>query len=228
MAEKPLVIFGAGKIAEVVLHYFRHHCRREVAAITVDAAYRQGETWMDLPLVPFEEVEAAFPPDRFDCFVALGYHEMNALRAGKVAEVRAKGYRLVSCLPVDGSFPSNCRVGENCFVMPGAMVHPCVTLGENVFVWSGAIVGHHSVVGDHCWITSGANLAGNVRTGANCFFAINSTVVDGVTVGDRCFLGANALLAKSAEAGGVYIEKGTDRFRLDTDQFLKLSRFQSF
>lgn len=227
MDEKPLVIFGAGKIAEVVLHYCSHHFDRTVAAITIDAAYRTGDSWMDLPVVAFEEVEAAYPPDRFDCFVAIGYHEMNALRAAKVAEARAKGYRLVSLLPIDGSLPSNCQFGENCFVMPGASVHPCVTLGENVFVWSGSIVGHHSSVGDHCWITSGANLAGNVRTGVNSFFAINSTVVDGVTLGDRCFIGANALVTKSAEAGSVFIEKGTDRFRLDVDQFLKLTRFQS-
>jgi len=226
MEQKPLVIFGAGKIGEVLLHCWRQRGDREVAAVAVDAAYRDSDSWNGLPLVSFEEIESSHPPGDYDLFVALGYHDLNDFRARKIDEARAKGYDLPSCLPGapgEGGYVT----GENCFVMPGAMVHPCATLGDGVFVWSGAIVGHHSEIGDFAWVTSGANVAGNVKLGAYSFLAINSTVVDGMTLGDRCFVGANALVTKSAESGSVFIEKGTDRFRLDIDQFLKLTRFQS-
>jgi len=226
MKQKPLVIFGAGKIGEVVLHCWRQQPDREVAAVAVDAAFRNSDSWKGLPLVSFEEIQSTHPPEDFDLFVALGYQDLNDFRARKMDEARAKGYHLPSCLPgtaEEGGYAT----GENCFVMPGAMVHPCARLGDGVFVWSGAIVGHHSEIGDCTWITSGANVAGNVNLGANCFLAINSTVVDGITLGERCFIGANALVTKPAEPGSVFIEKSTDRFRLDIDQFLKLTRFQS-
>ncbi len=226
MNTKPIVLFGAGKIAEVVLHCWRQRGDREVVAVTVDAAYREADTWKGLPLVPFEEISSTHPPDSHDLFVALGYQDLNAFRARKIAEARSKGYALPSCLP-ETPEAGGYLTGDNCFVMPGAMVHPCAKLGDGVFVWSGAIVGHHSEIGDHAWVTSGANVAGNAKVGAQSFLAINSTLVDGITLGERCFVGANTLVAKSAEAGSVFIEKGTDRFRLDVDQFLKLTRFQS-
>lgn len=226
MKPKPLVVFGAGKIAEVVLHCWHQRGDREIAAVTVDAAYLGEGTWNGLPVVPFEEIGSSHPPDSHDLFVALGYQDLNAFRARKISEARAKGYALPSCLPgtaEEGGYVT----GDNCFVMPGAMVHPRAKLGDGVFVWSGAIIGHHSEIGDHAWITSGANVAGNARVGASSFLAINSTIVDGINLGERCFVGANALVTKSAGAGSVFIEKGTDRFRLDVDQFLKLTRFQS-
>lgn len=226
MKEKPLVIFGAGKIGEVVLHCWRQQGGREVAAVAVDAAYRKSESWHGLPLLDFEEIERSHPPGDYDLFVAIGYQELNAFRARKMEEARGKGYTLPSFRP-DRSEEGGYETGDNCFVMPGAMVHPCAQLRDGVFVWSGAIVGHHSEIGSYAWVTSGANVAGNVKLGAYSFLAINSTVVDGITLGERCFIGANALVAKSADPGSVFIEKGTDRFRLDVDQFLKLTRFQS-
>ena len=42
---KPLVIFGTGKIAEVLLYFFRNHSDREVVACTVDKQYMPGEEW---------------------------------------------------------------------------------------------------------------------------------------------------------------------------------------
>ena len=222
--KKPLILFGTGKIAEVVRYYLDQGADYRVDAVTVDGEYVDAEEWNGLPLVPFEEIEERYPANDFEMFVATGYQGMNSLRAGKVAEAQAKGYRLASCIGTDA--PADLEHGDNCFVMPGALVHPRVRLGDNVFVWSGAMVGHHSVVGDHCWITSGANVSGNVTVGHSCFFAVNSTVGHGVTLGSRCFLGANALVTKCTDDGEVFIEGATEKFRLDVDQFLRISNFQ--
>ena len=51
---RDIVIFGAGDIAALASFYFSHDSGRKVAAFTVDAAYRQCERFMDLPLVHHE------------------------------------------------------------------------------------------------------------------------------------------------------------------------------
>ncbi|MFN7221853.1 MAG: acetyltransferase [Burkholderiales bacterium] len=222
---KPIVIFGSGKIAEVLLYFFRHHSDFEVAALTVDRDYLPSERLHDLPVVAFDELPSRYPPSQFDMFVALGYQDMNSLREEKFNAAREAGYRLVSYVHPDAGLPTDCSFGENCFFMNQVQVHPCVRFGDNVFVWSGAIVGHHSVVGDNCWLTSGANVAGVVSMGKNCFLAINATIAHGVTLGAECFVGANALVVKSAEAGKAFLVEDTKPFRLTSRQFLRMSRF---
>jgi sugar O-acyltransferase (sialic acid O-acetyltransferase NeuD family) len=222
---KPLVLFGAGKIAEVLLYFFKNHSDREVVACTTDQDHLPEDSWNGLPTVPFENLIKTHPPEQFDLFVAIGYQDLNKLRARKCEEARAIGYTLPSYIHPESGLPKDCKFGDNCFVMNNVMIHPRVRLGNNVFVWSGAMVGHHSSVGDNCWLTSCCNISGVVTLGKNCFLAVNSTIAHSVQVGDDCFIGANALVAKCTEDNEVYLAESSKTFRLNSQQFLRMSRF---
>jgi len=222
---KPIVLFGTGKIAEVLLYFFRHHSDYEVAACTVNRPFLSGGSWQGLPLVAFDEVEQLYPPSKYAMFVAVGYQELNALRARTCAEAKARGYTLVSYVHPQSGLPKDCEYGENCFIMNDVLIHPRVRLGNNVFVWSGAMIGHHSTIGDHCWITSCANISGAVTVGKSCFFAVNATVAHNLVIGDECFIGANALVTKCTEDGQVFLAENTKPFRLNSHQFLRMSKF---
>ena len=87
------------------------------------------------------------------------------------------------------------------------------------------MIGHHSVIGDDCWFTSCANISGVVSVGQGCFFAVNSTIGHGVRVGDRCFIGANALVTQCTGDDQVFVVESTKPFRLNSRQFLRMSRF---
>jgi len=222
---KPIVLFGTGKIAEVILYFYTHHSDRQIVACTADRGYLPTSEWQGLPVVAFDEIAHRYPPETHDMFVALGYQDMNALRADKCAQVRQLGYSLASYVHPDSGLPADCVYGDNCFIMNQVHIHPRVELGNNVFVWSGAMVGHHSSIGDNCWLTSCANVSGVVTMGKNCFLAVNATVAHGITIGDECFIGANALVVKSAKHGEAYLVENTKAFRLNSRQFLRMSRF---
>lgn len=222
---KPVVIFGTGKIAEVILYFFTHHSEREVAACTVDREYYSASEWQGLQVVPFDEITTRFPPATHDLFVAMGYHDMNLDRATKCAQARELGYTLISYVHPESGLPEDCVIGDNCFIMNQVHIHPRVRLGNNVFVWSGAMIGHHSSIGDNCWLTSCANISGVVTMGTNCFLAVNATVAHGIDIGHDCFIGANALITKSTQPGEVYLVENTKPFRLTSRQFLRMSKF---
>lgn len=222
---KPIVLFGTGKIAEVILYFFTHHSDRQVVACSVDRDYFPGSTWQGIPAIPFDEITRSHPPETHDMFVALGYQDMNALRTEKCAEARQLGYALVSYIHPDSGLPIDCVHGDNCFIMNQVLIHPKVRLGNNVFVWSGAMVGHHSTIGNNCWLTSCANISGVVEVGDNCFFAVNSTVGNSVHIGENCFIGANALVIKNTEDGQVFLAESSKPQRLNSQQFLRMSRF---
>lgn len=222
---KKLIIFGAGKIADVVFYYAKNECGFDVAAFTVDRQYINENEFNGLPIVPFEEITEKYPPSEYDMFIALGYHDMNSLRERKYHESRDKGYEIISVISPNCKLPENVKYGKNCFIMPPALIHPCVEIGNNVFIFSGAMIGHHSKIGDNCWLTSCTNISGVVTVGKNCFFAVNSTVGHAVKVGDECFIGANALVTKCLDSKKVVIVQTTPVFQLESDKFLKISRF---
>jgi sugar O-acyltransferase (sialic acid O-acetyltransferase NeuD family) len=225
--KKDLIIFGNGKIAEVVHYFAKEECGYKVVAFTVDEQYINTSTFKELPVISFDNVEGKYPPSKYDMFVAIGYHDLNRLRERKCSESMQKGYQLVSIISPRAQLPLNVSYGWNCFIMPPAIVHPCVTIGNNAFIWSGALISHHSVIGDNCWLTSCCNISGNVQVGANTFVAVNATVGHSLKVGKNCFLGANTLLTKDLGEEKVIIAESTKPLRLNTNQFLRMSNFSS-
>ena len=225
--KKDLIIFGIGKIGEVVHYYAKEECGYKVVAFVVDEQFINASTFKDLPVISFAEVQNKFPPSEFDMFVAIGYHDLNRLRETKCREALGKGYKLVSIVSPRTHLPLNVSFGWNCFIMPPAIIHPYVRIGNNVFIWSGAMVSHHSVIDDNCWLTSCCNISGNVQLGANAFVAVNATVGHSVKVGKNCFLGANTLLTKNLEDEKVIITESTKPIRLNSTQFLRMSSFSN-
>ena len=220
--KRNLVIFGIGKIAEVVYYYANEECGYNVVAFCVDAEFKNADTFQGVPLVSFEKVEEIYPANANDIFIAVGYHDLNALREKKCDEARNKGYHLVSIISPLANVPKNVSVGWNCFIMPPAIIHPCVVIKNNVFIWSGTMVGHHSIIEDNCWLTSSCNIGGNVTLGANTFMAVNATIGHSVSVGKNCFIGANALATKNVLDEQVLIVESTKPIRLTSKQFLIL------
>lgn len=222
-----LVIFGIGKIAEVVHYYATEECDFDVVGFCVDDEYATSESFLNTPVIGISQLNENYPPSEHKMFVAVGYHDLNKLRKNKCEEVKQLGYELVSIVPDSANVPANVKYGSNCFIMPPAIIHPCVSIGDNVFVWNGAMIGHHSKVGDHCWLTSTCSIGGGVAIGELTFLAMSATISNSVNVGKECFLGANVLVTKHMEDMQVVIAESSKPIRLNSKQFLKMSSFSS-
>jgi sugar O-acyltransferase (sialic acid O-acetyltransferase NeuD family) len=225
--KKNLVIFGTGRIAEVVHYYAKFECGFNVVSFCVDVQHKSLDSFKELPVVAFDEIENKFPPEKNDMFIAVGYHDLNRLRASKCNEAMEKGYKLISVVSQLSHLPADVSIGWNCFIMPPTLIHPCVTIKNDVFIFSGSLVAHHSVIGDHCWLTSCSNISGNVNIGENTFVAVNATIGHSVSIGKNCFLGANCLVTKNLMDEQVVISESSKPIRLTSFQFLKLSNFSS-
>ena len=223
--KKPIVLFGNGKIADVIYYFFNNHSDREIVASTIDSHYLENPSWNNLPTYAFENINETHPPEEFDMFIALGYQDLNRLREEKCKLARSMGYSLASYIYPHSGIPLDFKYGDNCFVMSNVLIHPCVEFRNNIFAWSGAMIGHHSVIQDNCWLTSCCNISGGVNIGKNCFLAVNSTVANSVEIADECFIGSNTLITKCTKPSEVYLQQANAPFRLNSRQFLKLSSF---
>ena len=215
---KPLVVFGAGDIGELAHWYFSRDSEYEIRCFTVDRDYAREERFCGLPLLPFDEVAAAFPPAQASAFVALSYARVNKLRREKFQAFRALGYRLASYVSSRANVLNGGAIGENCFILEDNTIQPFVRIGNNVTLWSGNHIGHHSSIGDHTFLASHVVVSGGVHIGESCFIGVNATLRDHIKVGDECVVGAGALLLEDAAPQGVYLGPATARSRVPSNR----------
>jgi sugar O-acyltransferase (sialic acid O-acetyltransferase NeuD family) len=204
-----LVIFGTRQIAEVLGWYFTHDSDYRVVAYTVDAEYLSESTFQGAPVVAFEEVSQAFPPERHSMFVALSYAKMNDIRAAKYAAAKALGFRLASHVSPRASAWKGLAVGDNTFVMENNVVQPFSSIGSNTFLWAGNHIGHHASIGDHCFLASHIVVSGSVRIADHCFIGVNATLRDGISIAERCLIGAGALIMTDTQPEQVFVAQAT-------------------
>jgi sugar O-acyltransferase (sialic acid O-acetyltransferase NeuD family) len=217
-----IVIFGTGAIAEVARFYFEHDSDLKVVAFTVDRDFATGESFLGLPLVPFEDVDQRYPPASFGLFVAVSYSSLNKLRAQKCQEAMAKGYELASYVSSRATTFPGFACGYNCFILEDNTIQPFSRIGDDVTLWSGNHIGHHSTIGNHCFVSSHVVISGGVEVGDYTFIGVNSTLRDHIKVGESCVIGAGSLLAADAEAGGVYAPTPTERSRVPSSRLRQI------
>ena len=212
--KKPLIIFGAGDIAQLAHSYFTNDSKYDVAAFTVDEKFINESEFCGFPVISFEKITANYPPEKYDMFVALSYSKLNALRREKFIAAKEKGYLLASYISSKATILNDDKIGENCFILEDNTVQPFVTIGDNVTLWSGNHIGHHSTIEDHVFIASHVVVSGNVTIEESCFIGVNATLRDGITIGSQCVLGAGTLILSECEPKGVYIGNATERSRV--------------
>ena len=222
----PLIIFGIGKISKVLTSYFSNSNDFTIAGFTCDRNFIHSNNYLEYPLIPFDCIQDFFSPSSFQMHIAIGYQEINIVRANIYKSAKAKGYQMASYINPDSHLFRNFKLGENCFVADGVSIQPGVSIGNNVSIWSNSVIGHDSIINDHTWIAAGAVIGGNSAVGARTFIGLNTTIGNNIKIGDSCFLGARTLITKSISDNSVVIDRDSELLRLNSEQFLKLSKMK--
>lgn len=214
-----LVIFGTGDIASIARYYFEKDTGYCVVAFCLDKEYVTDSVFEGLPVIPFEEIQDQYEPNKNEMFIALSYTEMNGLRERKFHEAKAKGYRLSTYRSPKCSYLSQYECGENCMIFEDNTIQPFVQIGDNVILWSGNHIGHHSTIESHNFISSHVVISGHCRIESNCFIGVNATLAHNVTVKRETLVGAGAIITKDTEEKGVYVAPRTVKLDKTSDQF---------
>lgn len=219
-----LVIFGLGNMADQAYFYFSNDSDHEVVAFTADAEFVDREERFGRPVVAFEDVAGRYPPDDFRMFVAIGYQNLNRLRASKYFAAKEMGYELATYVSSRAGNFGDVEIGDNCFILDNSTIQPCSRIGSNVSIWSNNLIGHHSVIEDHCYIAGQVAVAGNTTIGEYSFIGVNASIGHEITIGRESLIGAGAVVTRSVEPGSVHIVPDTPKYRLDSAAFLRLTR----
>ncbi len=217
-----VVVYGTGHMASVVHTYLTQDSPHDVVAFTVGADYLTSDSFLGLPVVPFEGIAAVYPPTEFAMLIAVGFKQVNRLRAEKYVEAKQLGYELVTYVHSKATVWRDLIIGDNCIVMENTVIQPFAEVGNNVTLGPGSSVGHHSIIKDHCLLASHVDVSGNVTVEPYCFLGANSTIRDGVTIAAECVIGANAAILHNTNAREVYVAPRAELLRLPSDKLPRI------
>lgn len=219
---KALVIVGNGEIAEMAFEYFTHDSDNEVAAFAIGQEYITADTLMERPVVPLDALAQAYPPDRYEAFVAIGDLQLNRVRRRQVEATKAMGYRLASYVSSRAFVWHDVAIGENCFILEHNVLQPFTAVGDNVTLWSGNHIGHRSVIEDDVFMASHVVVSGFCRLGRSSFFGVNAALGPHVSVGADNYIGMGAVLTASTEPDGIYQGNPAERRSVSAKRFCRV------
>jgi sugar O-acyltransferase (sialic acid O-acetyltransferase NeuD family) len=200
-----VIIFGVQDFASLAHFYLKHDSDHEVMAFSVNEEYLPPEKTLEgLPVVAFERVAEIYDPAEYRFFAPMSHKKMNQLRAGVYAQIKAKGYGMISYVSSKATVFAQQEIGENCFILEDNTIQPYTRIGHNVVLWSGNHIGHHSVIKDHVFFTSHVVLSGHCVVEPYCFFGVNATIRDGTHIAEGSLIAMAATVTRDTEAWGVY------------------------
>lgn len=203
-----MIVFGAGQLAEVLTHYLSEDPAFNLVGYTVDRSFLpEKREFKGRPVVAWEDIESAYPPDRFHLLGPVSYKDNNRFRRDRYLEAKAKGYQFASFIH-PSSHIAGAEIGENSIILEECTVQPYAKIGVCSILWSKVHIGHHAQIGDFCFFASFCGIAGNARVGDCTFFGGQSGLIDNLSVGADCIIAAGTTLTKSVPDGSVAATRG--------------------
>lgn len=202
---RPLVLVGAGELAQIACEYFDHDSDYEVVAFSIEQRYLSLPTLMQRPVVAYETLAENFPAAQCELFVAIPASQLNRLRTRFYLDAKQKGYRFATYVSSRAFVWRNAEIGENSFIFENNVIQPFVRIGNNCILWSGNHVGHRTVIRDHVFVASHAVISGYCEIGESSFVGVNATFNDKVKVAADNVIGSAALVTRDTEPGKIYV-----------------------
>jgi sugar O-acyltransferase (sialic acid O-acetyltransferase NeuD family) len=214
---KKVVIFGVGNFSKLVFTYLKNSSH-EVVGFTVNNHLLKENTFLNLPVTPFEKIKQEFPPENFCLFIAMGHTNNNKNRARIFDECKKLGYELLTYVHPTSIIGEDVKLGENCLILENNVIQPFVTLEDDVIIWSNNVISHDVLIKEHCFIIHNVVISGFVTIEPYCILAANSTIRNRVTIAKESIIGMNALIMKNTVEKGVYAVDSSQRLPLTSDR----------
>lgn len=194
-----VIINGTGKLAQMVALLMRDSQGHEPVCFTAEARYCLSETLHSLPVIPFEELEKEFSPDRYGMLTVLGGLGGPESRVEIFERARAKGYSHVNFVHPTVVIEGSVEMGENNIVFPYTILGFSGRMGNNNVIREKVYLGHEFRLGDHNFIGVGCTIGGELDMADANYIAMGATVTNNITIGHRTVIGIGSLVLKDPE-----------------------------
>lgn len=192
-----LVIYGNSDFAELMNYYFTTDSQYNVVGFCVDKEFIKSDKFLDKPLIPLEEIERVFSPNKHKMFVAVGYKNMR-LRGDLYKKVMKKGYEHVNYISTKAIIDESNIIGKNNAILHSVVLEPFSKIGDNNIINTNAIICHHAEIMNDCFIAAKSLIGGFTIIKNNCFLGFSSTILQKLIIEDETLIAAGSIVNKSS------------------------------
>ena len=181
-----------------------------VCGFTVDEKYIVDGVICNKTVVPFETVEAVFPPSEHCMLICVGYNHMNDSYVHMYKRAKEKNYDICNYINASADFNGKIN-GDGNIILGHTYVGYDTTFGSGNRILQNTVMTHDIIMGDYNYCAAGVAFAGFINIGNNCFFGMNSTIKNRIDIADYTLVGAGAYISKSTEKNSVYVPERSIR-----------------
>lgn len=202
--KEEVIIYGIGSFAELMNYYLKEDSNYKVCAFTVDKDYINCDSFINLPLIDFENINNLYPPSKYKMFIAIGYKNMRN-RKLLFDKAKSKGYELINYISSKSIIYNNLKISENNVIMGNVNIEPFVTIGDNNIIWSDTLIGHNARINSHNYISAKCLIAGDCKIEDLCFIGNGVVMINNLKIRNETYIIAGSTLLKSTEEYCRYI-----------------------
>ena len=180
-SNKPIVIFGAGGHASVLIEILAlNQCK--VLAI-VDPKVEGGETHYSFPVISFDEFLSTYKPGDIDLVNGIGIMPNTSSRQDLAIKLRDLEYKFKTVIHPAATIAMNVEIDEGAQIMAGVVIQPNVRIGKDTIINTSCSIDHDCKIGSNCHIAPGVVLSGGVVISDSCFIGTGSVIINDISIG---------------------------------------------
>lgn len=204
----PLIVFGAGGHAKVVIEAATARWPGREIVILDDAPERVNLTIFGIPVTGGRDRLQSMR--KVPVIAAIGD---NHARAALLAWLRSEGHAAETVVHPAAVVASSVELGPGAFISAGAVVIAGARIGAGTIVNTMASVDHDCTVGESAHIGPGAHLCGNVSVGRRVLVGVGTSIGPGISICDDVIVGAGSVVIRSVCTAGTIVGNPARRLR---------------
>lgn len=194
---KPIVIFGAGGHAKVVIDIIEKSGEYQIVGL-IDQRKTAGTLLYGYEILGDHSVLAQLKGSLFGGIVAVGDNWTRSRMVSSIYSVDEK-FTFVTAIHPSAEIAKGTMIGEGTVVMAGVVVGSDTRIGKHCILNTWASVDHDCSMGDYSSLAPRATTGGNVRVGSFSAISLGANVVHSINIGEHTVIGAGATVLSAID-----------------------------
>ena len=205
IAEKPIIILGAGGHARVIIESLRRVGRNVIGAVTPDLPV--GSEIAGMRVLGGDNVVFDYLTEEIELVNGVGSLPYQKNRWRLSEQFRRGKYTFATVIHPSAIVASDVKLDEGVQIMAGVILQPGVKVGCDSIVNTKVSIDHNSVLGKCCHLAPGVTLSGDVTIGEYCHVGPGSCVIQGITIGNGAVIAAGSVVYEDVPCNSKYIQE---------------------
>ena len=196
---KPVIIYGNSVLSQMLFYDAGNHKDFVIACFAADKEYLSGSTFLGLPQIDFDHIDAQYPSSRYDMLAVLGGYSAMRSREKYYLKAKSKGYQLRNYIGKNVDMTALVQMGDNNIVFGPSHIGFEGVMGSNNIIRQNVYLGHNFDLGDHIFIGAGCNIGGKSIIKSTSYIGMGATILNDITIEAETLVGAGSVVIHNTE-----------------------------